>query len=346
MHSYRCALFLTPRQFLSGLSLAVMLVAAPLLHAEQNSTAGQSAFAHAKQATVGILEDTQDQRTPEKPGKILVRGTGFHLREGYILTARHAAEKHDPTTGTIIPKHVRILTTDLHELPADLVGDSAFMDIVIYRVAEPDRAKLTATTVFASGDVASGMEVFTVGYPLGWGPTMAFGRVGNTNTFLQTVDTRLIQADLSACSGNSGGGLFNSHGEIVGIMHAIIQTEKDETQAHCSRMAFAIPGILAERIVNAALAGKPLTFSKLGIHMTSVKDGTKWRIAVKDVADPAKAAGIQKHDVLLAIEDTEILDAAHLKNYLIERTTPGQRVSVKVRRVDADLTFTVTLGGG
>jgi serine protease Do len=69
-------------------------------------------------------------------------------------------------------------------------------------------------------------------------------------------------------------------------------------------------------------------------------------MAVKDLADPAKAAGIQKHDILLAIEDTEILDAAQLKNYLIERTTPGQEVSVKVRRIDADLTFHVVLGGG
>jgi serine protease Do len=49
---------------------------------------------------------------------------------------------------------------------------------------------------------------------------------------------------------------------------------------------------------------------------------------------------------LLAIEDTEILDAAQLKNYLIERTTPGQKGAVKVRRNDADLTFTVTLAGG
>ena len=322
---------------------ATMLVAP--LNAEP-TTLSQETFLRAKQATVGILEDTQDQRTPEKPGKIVVRGTGFHLRDGYVITARHAAEKHDPTTGTIIQKHVRILTSDLNEFPADLVGDSAFMDVVIYRVAEQHRSKLQAGTVFAAGDAVPGMEVFTVGYPLGWGPTMAFGRLGNTNTFLQTIETRLIQADLSACNGNSGGGLFNAQGEIVGIMHAIIQTEKDETQDHCSRMTFAIPGILAERIVNAALAGKPLTFSKLGIHMTSVKDGTKWRMAVKDVADPAKEAGIQKHDILLAIEDTEILDAAQLKNYLIERTTPGQKVAVKVRRVDADLTFTVTLEGG
>ena len=56
--------------------------------------------------------------------------------------------------------------------------------------------------------------------------------------------------------------------------------------------------------------------------------------------------GIQKHDIILSVDETDMLDAAHLKNYLIQRTTPGQRVLVKVRRVDADLTFTVTLGGG
>lgn len=322
----------------------VMILAIPL-NAEPTPIS-QATFLHAKHITVGILEDTQDQRTPEKPGKIVVRGTGFHLRDGYVITARHAAEKHNPSTGTIIQKQVRILTNDLHELPADLVGDSAFMDVVIYRVTEQHRFKLQAGTSFAAGDVSPGMEVFTVGYPLGWGPTMAFGQLGNTNTFLPTVETRLIQADLSACSGNSGGGLFNTQGEIVGIMHAIIQTEKEETQAHCSRMTFAIPGILAERIVNAAIAGKPLTFSRLGVHMTSVKDGTKFRIAVKDVVDPAKAAGIQRQDILLAIEDTEILNGAQLKNYLVERTNPGQEVSIKVRRLDADLTFHVVLGGG
>ncbi len=334
------------RLWVSLLSLSVVsTVFAFPAHAETVSTT-QDAFLRAKQVTVGILAETQDQRMPEKPGKVAVRGTGFHLRDGYVVTARHAAEKHDPTTGTIIQKRIRILTNDLHELPADLVGDSAFMDVVLYRVAEPHRSKLQTGTSFVTGDVVPGMEVFTVGYPLGWGPTMAFGRLGNTNTFLQTVDTRLIQADLSACSGNSGGGLFNGQGEIVGIVHAVIQTDKEETQSYCSRMAFAIPGILAERIVNAALSGKPLAFSRLGLHLTSVKDGTRLRVAVKDVAEPAKAAGLQKHDILLAIEETEVLDAAQLKNFLIERTTPGQEVAIKVRRVDADLTFHVVLGGG
>lgn len=327
-----------------GVWAGATMFATPLM--AEPTQLNQNAFLHAKHVTVGILEDTQDQRTPDKPGRVVVRGTGFHLRDGYIITARHAAEQFEPATGPIIPKRVRILTDDLHELPAELVGDSAFMDVVIYRVTEPYRSKLHAGTSFAVGDVSLGAEVFTVGYPLGWGPTMAFGRLGNTNVFLQTVDTRLLQADLSSCSGNSGGGLFNAQGEVIGIVHAIIRTEKEEAQAHCSRLTFAIPGILAERIVNAAIAGKPIVFSRLGVHLTTVKDGTKFRVAAKDVLEPAKTAGIQKHDILLAIEDTEIFDGAQLKNYLIERTTPGQRVSVKVRRTDADLTFHVVLGGG
>jgi serine protease Do len=312
---------------------------------QAGSSVDQEGLERARRATVGILEDTQDPRTPEKPGKITIRGTGFHLRDGYIVTARHAVEKNSPS-GPIVPKVIHILTTDLHELVAQLVGDSAYLDVVLYRLNQKERSLLSTAAPFASGDVSAGTEVFTVGYPMGWGPTMAFGRIGNVNTFLQTVETRLVQTDLSACSGNSGGGLFNQAGEVVGIMHAVIQTDKDETHVYCSQMAFAIPGTLATRIVTAAIEGKPLAFSKLGIHMTAVKDGTKWRMAVKDVSEPAKSAGIQKHDIVLAIENTEILDAAHLKNYLIERTTPGQKVAVKVRRAEADLTFTVTLDGG
>src|SRR5262249_48315198 len=152
--------------------------------------------------TVGILEDTQDQRTPSKPGKIAVRGTGFHLKDGYVVTARHAVERNSPS-GPILPIDIRLITTDLHELPAQLVGDSAYLDIVVYRIAEKNRSVLTAMARFATSGVEAGTEVFTIGYPMGWGPTMAFGRIGNANTFLQTVDTRLLQADLSACSGNS-----------------------------------------------------------------------------------------------------------------------------------------------
>ena len=75
---------------------AVLTVASAAFMAGLFSTAASAfdaaALDRAKLATIGVLEDTQDQRTPDKPGKILVRGTGFHLRDGYIVTARRAAE--------------------------------------------------------------------------------------------------------------------------------------------------------------------------------------------------------------------------------------------------------------
>ncbi len=303
------------------------------------------ALERAKRATVGILNEVGEAKDTDRQTRFSIRGTGFHLRDGYIVTARHAVERNEMGQ-KVAPKRISVMTTDLHELPAELQGDSAYMDVVVYRIAEKHRAALVATAAFAEADVAPGDQVFTVGYPLGWGPAIAFGRIGNINTFLQTVDTRLLQADLSVCSGNSGGGLFNNAGEIVGVMHAILQTEKESEEAHCSRFAFAVPGRLAHRIVNAALEGKPLTFSRLGIHMMAVKVETRWRIAVRDVSEPAKSAGIQKTDILLAIDGTDIIDAAQLKNYLIERTTPGQRIMLRVLRQDIELTLPITLGGG
>src|SRR5215475_6285588 len=122
-------------------------------------TAGEYAFSdstgifeRAKRATVGILEDTQDPRTPEKPGKIIVRGTGFHLRDGYVVTARHAVERNSPS-GPTIPTHIRLITTDLHELPAEMVGESAYLDVVVYRIAERNRSLITASVPFAAANV-------------------------------------------------------------------------------------------------------------------------------------------------------------------------------------------------
>jgi serine protease Do len=332
------------RSYEIGLIMGIGLLALiPMTLAQASDFS--AALDRAKRATIGVLEETQDQRTPDRPGKIAIRGTGFHLRDGYLVTARHAVERNG-AMGKIIPTQIRIMTTDLNEVPANLVGDNAYVDVVVYRVPDQYRGALPVATGFAAHEGNAGDEVFTVGYPLGWGPTMAFGRLGNTNTFLQTVEARLLQADLSVCSGNSGGALYNAEGEVIGLMHAIIQTEKDHQEAHCSRMAFAIPAPLAQRIVQAALDGKPLSFSRLGIHMTTVKDGTKWRVAVRDAVEPAKSAGVQKTDIIVAIDETDIADAAQLKNYLIERTTPGQQVKLRVRRGDVELTFPITLGGG
>ena len=132
-----------------------------------------------------------------------------------------------------------------------------------------------------------------------------------------------MQVDLSACSGNSGGGLFNGQGELVGMVNAIIQTETTQGERRCSRFAFAVPGKLVQRMVTALIDGKNPRFPRVGIKMTVVKMGTRWRVAVAKATGPARKGGMRKGDILLSIEHNEITSAAQLKNYLIEHTAPG-----------------------
>ena len=176
------------------------------------------------------------------------------------------------------------------------------------------------------------------------GPAISYGYVGNPNTFLQTVQSRLLQVDLSACSGNSGGGLFNAQGEIVGLVHAIIQTETTREERRCSRFAFAVPGPLVHKIVASLMQGKTFHFSKLGLQLDSVRIGKQWHMAVAQATGPARRAGFKKGDILLSIDNQPIDSASQLKTYVIERTRPFQPVSIRILRDHKEKVIRVILG--
>ena len=294
-------------------------------------------------ATVGVLRQNEEKDQMGTQAHFAVRGSGFHYRDGYVVTARHAVEQLEGSN-TVIPDEITILTGKLEEFRARLIGVNAFLDLTVYRISHQAFQPSLPNVSFAEEKVATGDEVFTVGYPLGWGPAIGFGRLGNLNTFLPTVQTRLMQVDLSACSGNSGGGLFNAKGEVVGMVHAIIQTETHQDERRCSRLAFAVPGQLVRRIVNAVIDGLHPGFPRIGINMTAVRVGARWRVAVDAVSGPAKSAGILKGDILISIDDVEIISAAHLKNYLIEHKAPGQQVILRVLRGTEEKFISVTLG--
>lgn len=326
-------------QLVGGLAL----LAAPTFGTAE-SQVGQppTDIQQAQRATVGVLQPGEDAQRQGGKAHFVMRGTALHLRDGYLLTARHVAEQ-DEAGRRALAKHITILTADLDEVSATFVGVNAFLDLAVYRLPQDVSGRLPNVTV-AQNDPRSGEDVFTIGYPLGWGPAIAFGRIGNPSTFLPTVDTRLIQIDLSVCAGNSGGGLFNARGELVGIMHAMIQTTSERGEQPCSPLAFATPGVLVQRVTSALINGEQLGFSKLGTALTAVRMGTRWRVAVAEANGPAREGGVQKGDVLLAIENTDIADGAQLKNYLIERTVPGQQITLRVLREGKEHLLHVTLG--
>ena len=292
----------------------------------------------AKHGTVGIL----NQSASADGNTLSVRGSGIYLGDGYILTARHATKRQGAGT-TADPPHVSVIASTLEEAPASLVGVNQFLDVALYRISQEKVPRGLAARTFSQTEALPGERVFTVGYPLGWGPAISYGHVGNPDTFLRTVQSRLLQVDLSACSGNSGGGLFNAQGEIVGLIHAIIQTETGE-ERRCSRFAFAVPGPLVHKIVTALRQGKPFHFSKLGLQLTSVKMKNQWHMAVAQATGPARRAGFKKGDVLLSIDNQPIDSASQLKTYVIEQTRPLQPVSIRILRNHKEKVIRVILG--
>jgi serine protease Do len=79
----------------------------------------------ARGATVGILRATGEQEEEASPGHFSIRGSGFHLRDGYIVTARHAVERQEGSK-TVIPEEISVLTEKFEEVPARLIGVNAF----------------------------------------------------------------------------------------------------------------------------------------------------------------------------------------------------------------------------
>lgn len=326
-----------------ALGLAIAAVLPPPAAAPSPGERLADPIDRARRATVGILRD--DQRMAAAPTKahFTIRGTGVHLRDGHIVTARHAVTRQEGSR-TVLAETIGVLTEDFHELSAVLVGFSEFLDLAVYRVDPESASSILGTASLGEREPDPGDDVFTVGYPLGWGPTVGFGHVGNPHTFLPTLPSRLLQLDLAACSGNSGGGLFNTNGDLVGFVHAIIQAEGLGPERRCSWMAFGVPAQLAGRVINALIKGEGTAFPRLGLGLTSVRLGARWRVAVSDATGPAQEAGFQKGDILLAIEGTEVVSAAQLKSYLLEWTQPGQRVRMTVLRDREETVLTVTLG--
>ncbi|WP_447971393.1 S1C family serine protease [Nitrospira sp. M1] len=302
------------------------------------------AVEQAKHATVGILRHNSDEMSQQSvQSQFAIRGSGVHLGEGYILTARHAVER---TRGgkAEVPQAIHVLTDGLAELSAHLIGVNRFLDVALYQLDEDSYAGDLPFVSFEKETSRQGDEVFTVGYPLGWGPALSFGRMGNPQTFLPTAQSRLLQIDLSACSGNSGGGLFGTDGHLVGLIHAIIQTQTESRERRCSRFAFAIPGPLIVKIVTTLKSGKSYAFPRLGIRMKVMKVEQQWRVAAALAKGPARIAGVKKNDVLLAINETPITSAAELKSYLIEHTVPGQVIELRLLREETEKVLQVTLG--
>ena len=262
--------------------------------------------------------------------------------DGYILTCAHVVDGASNITVTIGDK----------DYTATLVGEDTTSDIAVIKI---DANGLTPATVGDSDSLKVGQNVMAVGNPLGeLGGTVTGGMISALNRSVtiqgsSSVNTMsLIQMDASVSPGNSGGGLFNMNGELVGIVNA------KSSSSDAEGLGFAIPindaiKVAQELLENGYVTGRPY----LGITYLAVTDAqtasqlgvNAYGVYVVEVVKggPAEKAGLQAGDRIVSVDGTEIASKDDLGT-LMQKHAAGDTLSITIAREGQMQTVNVTLG--
>jgi putative serine protease PepD len=260
-------------------------------------------------------------------------GTGVVFSaDGEILTNAHVVE--DQTQLRVL------LHQEVDPRPARLVAMDTESDLAVLRI---DATGLTPATF--STTVTLGQEVIAVGYALGLEgePTVTQGIISATRRTIAAggqVLSNLLQTDAPISSGNSGGPLVNSAGEVVGINTAVYQSSQ-ETAA--SNIGFAVRSDTALAVAEQLRSGRLPQPALLGISVTDREDGGRGGLVLGiDPAGPAAAAGIEEGDIILQVADIPIGGRASLVGAVRTRA-PGDVVEITFARASEIISVTVTL---
>ena len=262
--------------------------------------------------------------------------------DGYILTCAHVVDGASTITVTIGDK----------DYTATLVGEDTTSDIAVIKI---DADGLTPATVGNSDSLKVGQSVMAVGNPLGeLGGTVTGGMISALNRSVtiqgsSSVNTMsLIQMDASVSPGNSGGGLFNMNGELVGIVNA------KSSSSDAEGLGFAIPindaiKVAQELLENGYVTGRPY----LGITYLAVTDAqtasqlgvNAYGVYVVEVVKggPAEKAGLQAGDRIVSVDGTEIASKDDIGT-LMQKHAAGDTLSITIARDGQMQTVNVTLG--
>ena len=281
-------------------------------------------------------------------------GSGVVLtQDGYIVTNSHVIEDaaHDSSVT------IEVSFADGTQYTAQLVGGEQDNDIAVLKI---DATGLQAVTLGDSSQLVVGESIYAIGNPLGEltytltdGIVSALDRLittSSTDANGNTVSTTLnvLQTNCAINPGNSGGPLFDSYGNVVGVVSAKMTESSSGVSAE--GLGFAIPindvkDILTDLIEHGYVTGKPY----MGVQVSSVPDyaqryGISAGAYVESVADGscAQKAGLQAGDIITAIDDTAIDSSTALTAALSSGYKAGDTAKLTVIRGTETLTLSIT----
>lgn len=279
-------------------------------------------------------------------------GTGVIMSEdGYIITNAHVI--YDSTSGYGAATSVEVQLSDQETVyPAEIVAYDVESDLAVLKV---DQAGLTPAEFGNSDECQVGELVVAIGNPLGLElqNTVTCGIISAMNREITINDKEmtLIQTDTAINSGNSGGPLINSAGQVIGINSAKMSSSYSSSSATIEGIGFAIPITEAKEIVDDLITygyvtGRP----QLGITCQDVSEAVSqaynipvgaYVISVTE-GGAADQAGIQIQDVIIAVDGQTITSTEELNDYKNEHDA-GDQVILTIVRAGQQIDVPVTL---
>lgn len=227
----------------------------------------------------------------------------------------------------------------------EYVGGSMLYDIAIIKVQNSDYVKnggLIEANFANSNDVVVGSDVYAVGNPKNGGISATRGIVSVASEYAITTlangtyaKTRVIRIDAAINGGNSGGGLFNANGEIIGIVNSKLVDEGIEN------IGYAIPSNIATAVANNIISsGQTSPFKAyVGISLESTN--------ARAVYDEELERAVVKEDVLIAsVAEDGLAKAAGLKvgDQIESITHTGKTIEIYMLHDVVDLSWNFKIG--
>jgi serine protease Do len=273
--------------------------------------------------------------------KVQSLGSGFVVdaEQGIVVTNNHVIADADD---------IEVNFSDGVTLKATLVGTDTKTDVAVLKV-DPKGHRLTAVKFGDSSKMRVGDWVMAIGNPFGLGGTVTVGIVSARNRDINSGPyDDFIQTDAAINRGNSGGPLFNSAGEVIGINTAIISPSGGSIG-----IGFSIPSQLAAGVVDQLRQYGETRRGWLGVRIQPVTDDIAESLGMT-AAKGALVAGvikggpvdngtIQAGDVITRFDGKDIHEMRDLPRVVAESPV-GKAVDVVIVRKGVEQTVKVTLG--
>ena len=275
-------------------------------------------------------------------------GSGIIISEdGYIITNNHVISSSSSSSYYSISEANSIKVTldgDETKYDATIVGTDSQTDLAVIKI---DKTGLTAAELGSSSSVQVGEFAMAVGSPLGMQNTVTGGMISALNREVTDSEGKtftLMQTDAAINSGNSGGALVNSKGQVIGINTLKVSSTGVEG------MGFAIPIDSAKPIIDQLIQYNKVKRPYIGISGRDVDSETAKRnnlvegiyvVSVEEYS-AAEIAGIKAGDVIVSADGQEAKTMNKL-NEIKNKHQIGDTMTVVVNRQGTEKTITLTL---